>query len=269
MLPVSVVIPCYRCAGTVERAVASVRGQTRPPAELVFVDDASDDGSVDALEKLISGGIAMLRARVVRLARNSGPSAARNAGWDAAAEKYVAFLDADASWHPQKLEVQYEYMERQPGVPVSGHLRFVIPEAIERAPLNGWPEVAYLGFRDLLWTNPIAPSSIMVRRTFAARFPEDLRRMEDQRFLLDLTRAGHRLALLKARLAAHHKPDFGAGGLSADLFAMEKAELDNYRTLYRDRALSAPLLAALSAWSLAKVVRRLAIVGVRRVTSAL
>ena len=109
--------------------------------------------------------------------------------------------------------------------------------------------VVDLRFHDLLWSNPIAPSSMMVRRQLQHRFPDALRRMEDRRFLLDLTRAGHKLALMGAALAAHHKPDFGAGGLSADLVAMEKAELENYRALWRERALGTPLLITLYAWS--------------------
>lgn len=260
----TVVIPCYRCAATVDRAARSLLAQTRAPAEIVFVDDASDDGSAAVLQALARS----LRARVLTRERNGGAAAARNDGWHAATEKYVAFLDADASWHPLKLELQHRFMEAHPDVPVSGHLRAVMPVPLHGLPVPESPAVSYLTFAQLLWTNPIAPSSMMVRRDLRVRFPHGMRRMEDQRFLLEATRAGCRVALLKARLAAHHKPDFGAAGLSADLVAMERAELANYRSLYRERALSAPLLAVLYAWSLAKFVRRVAIVAARRLSTA-
>ena len=212
-----------------------------------------------------------MRARVLALDVNRGPAAARNAGWNAAAEDYVAFLDADASWHPRKLELQLRFMEAHRNVSISGHLRVVTSGALEAfgPSRSETPQkVTYVTFTHLLWTNPVAPSSMMVRRHIALRFPEDMRRMEDQRFLLELTRAGHKLAFLRTPLAAHHKPDFGAGGLSADLVAMEKAELSNYRALWRERAVGTPLFITLYAWSLAKFVRRLAIVGARRALGA-
>src|SRR5688572_19076100 len=87
--PVSVVVPCYRCGGSIGRAVASVLAQSARPAELIVVDDASDDASPQAIAALGAG------VRAVRLARNQGPAAARNAGWAAATQPYLAFLDAD------------------------------------------------------------------------------------------------------------------------------------------------------------------------------
>lgn len=260
----SVVVPCFRCAPTIERALESVRCQTTAPSEVLLVDDASNDGTAELLERLAQYAGKDLHSRVIRLRSNAGPSAARNAGWEAAREKYVAFLDADATWHPQKVQLQHRFMEAHEDVAVAGHLRVVMPGALDVARFPEQLPVVDLRFHDLLWSNPIAPSTMMVRRQLQHRFPDALRRMEDQRFLLDLTRAGHKLALLRAPLAAHHKPDFGAGGLSADLVAMEKAELENYRTLWRERALGTPLLITLYAWSLAKFGRRLAIVTMRR-----
>src|SRR5690606_29412442 len=59
--------------------------------------------------------------RVVPLELNGGAAAARNAGWNSATGKYVAFLDADDTWHPQKIEVQYKWMEAHPEVGLTGH----------------------------------------------------------------------------------------------------------------------------------------------------
>ena len=50
--PVSVVIPCYRCAATIARAIASIAQQTRKPAEVLLVDDASGDGTLAVLQEL-------------------------------------------------------------------------------------------------------------------------------------------------------------------------------------------------------------------------
>jgi len=261
--PVSVVVPCYRCAATIRRAVSSVARQTMPPSELILVDDGSGDATPERLHALASEFNGATSIRILELPANLGPASARNAGWNAAKQAYVGFLDADASWHSRKLEIQYRFMEKHADVHVSGHLRVVTPGEMDSIAVTDDPDVRYLRFADLLWTNPLAPSAMMARNDQRFRFPEGQRRMEDHQLFLEVARAGEKLALLKVALAAHHKADFGAGGLSGDLLAMEIAELSNYRELYRLGAIGAPLLASVWAWSLAKFARRVVIVGVR------
>ena len=99
---VSVVIPCFRCTGTIERAVASVAAQTRRPAEVILVDDASGDDTQKLLQKL-SQHFEPGWIKLVFLEQNVGAASARNAGWDQATQTYVAFLDADDAWHPKKI----------------------------------------------------------------------------------------------------------------------------------------------------------------------
>jgi GT2 family glycosyltransferase len=95
-LPVSVVIPAHNRERLVERALASVRAQ-RPahPAEVIVVDDGSTDATAAAAEQ---GG-----ARVLRLERNGGAAAARNAGVQAATQPWIALLDSDDEWLPHLL----------------------------------------------------------------------------------------------------------------------------------------------------------------------
>ncbi|MHB1099234.1 MAG: glycosyltransferase family 2 protein, partial [Burkholderiales bacterium] len=108
-VPVSVIIPCYRCAETIARAVDSVLKQTLPPEEILLVEDCSgDDGNTLAVLHSLQQNNPFIR--VIPLAKNGGPAAARNAGWDAAKQPYIAFLDADDAWHPKKLEIQYSWM---------------------------------------------------------------------------------------------------------------------------------------------------------------
>jgi GT2 family glycosyltransferase len=95
-LPISVVIPAYNRADLLPRALASVSAQQpAPPAEVIVVDDGSEDGTADVAESL--------GARVIRLHPNQGQASARDAGVEAAREPWVAFLDSDDRWLPHHL----------------------------------------------------------------------------------------------------------------------------------------------------------------------
>ena len=119
-LPVSAIIPCYNSAGSIARAVESVATQTRLPAELICVDDSSTDDSLAILQRLRTG-YPEGWMKIIVLGQNSGPSVARNTAWDIATGDYVAFLDADDIWHPEKLAIQHGIMQRDKGLFLSGH----------------------------------------------------------------------------------------------------------------------------------------------------
>ncbi|WP_428939623.1 glycosyltransferase family 2 protein [Fontivita pretiosa] len=103
----SVVIPTYNRAQIVIRAIDSALAQTLPPDEIIVVDDGSTDGTCELLHSRYRDA----RIRVVRQA-NAGVSAARNAGVRAARGQWIAFLDSDDEWHPQKLATQIRDVTR-------------------------------------------------------------------------------------------------------------------------------------------------------------
>lgn len=258
--PVSVVVPCYRCVATIERAVASVAAQTQRPAEMILVDDASTDGTLSVLQAI--------RARygdwvkVVALASNAGAASARNAGWNVATQPYIAFLDADDAWHPRKIEIQYGYMQAHPDVALSGHLCRQLPREDANAP--AWT-VELRGEQRIIWASlllrhPFVTPSVMLKREIGLRFAEGVRHMEDHRLWLEIVGASMPTVKLQAELAAVYKPAYGASGLSADMWSMERAELANYRYFYGQGRLSWVLLILLQCYSLLKFVRRLVIV---------
>jgi hypothetical protein len=106
---VSVVIPLYNKGKYIERALASVMGQTFSPLEIIVVDDGSLDDGREKVESLL------FTNRKIRLLRqkNSGPGAARNAGLAVARGKYISFLDADDEWLPSFLEKAIAALENR------------------------------------------------------------------------------------------------------------------------------------------------------------
>lgn len=103
-MSVSVVIPTYNRASVVGEAIESALRQTRPPEEVIVVDDGSTDDTARALRSFGE------RIRVIRQ-DNAGVSAARNAGVRAASSEWIALLDSDDEWLPEKLEAQVKQVE--------------------------------------------------------------------------------------------------------------------------------------------------------------
>jgi glycosyltransferase involved in cell wall biosynthesis len=103
----SVIIPAYNSAATLARAIESVRAQSWPAHEIIVVDDGSTDATA---------GIAGQFGDAVRLIRqpNSGVSAARNAGAAAASGNWLAFLDADDWYAPERIRLHAEWIAEDP-----------------------------------------------------------------------------------------------------------------------------------------------------------
>jgi glycosyltransferase involved in cell wall biosynthesis len=128
---VSVIIPAYNAARYLGEAINSVIAQTHDRVEIVIVDDASTDGTAV---------VAARYGTAVRYAEQThrGQAAARNFGAGISTGRYLAFLDADDLWEPEKLALQLAAFDADPGVDlVFGHvLQFWSPEVAVR---NGQP----------------------------------------------------------------------------------------------------------------------------------
>ncbi|MBS3964768.1 MAG: glycosyltransferase family 2 protein [Methylomonas sp.] len=105
---ISVVIPLHDKAPHIAHTLASVLAQTRPPDEIIVVDDGSTDGGAAVVEEFISQGVCLIRQE------NQGVSAARNHGAMAAQGSHIAFLDADDEWLPNHIATLYELIESWP-----------------------------------------------------------------------------------------------------------------------------------------------------------
>ncbi|WP_026521682.1 glycosyltransferase family 2 protein [Butyrivibrio sp. VCB2001] len=107
---VSIVVPVYNAANYIEKTMDMVCGQTYKDWELILVDDASRDNSAEIIENYIKKQ--GKRIRLIRKKVNQGAAEARNTGIDASSGRFIAFLDADDVWMPDKIEKQVAYMEK-------------------------------------------------------------------------------------------------------------------------------------------------------------
>lgn len=217
-MTVSVVIPTRDRAALVTRALASVFAQTRPAEEVVVVDDGSGDGTAARVRSEFPG------ATVIRHESPRGVSAARNRGVDAAGGEWVAFLDSDDEWVPEKLARQTAALERAPGH-VLCHCdeiwirngRRVNPRR-RHAKHGGWI------FPHCLPLCAISPSAAMIRRDVLVAlggFDESLPACEDYDLWLRLC-ARHPVLLVDEPLVVKY-------GGHADQLSRTTPALDRYR----------------------------------------
>lgn len=258
--PVSVIIPCYRCAESIDRAVESVATQTLVPEEILLVEDCSNDGgsTLAALHRLQQRYRDTLSINVIALGQNGGPGRARNVGWDAARQPYIAFLDADDSWHPRKLEIQYQWMHAHPAISLTGHQSVKIAPDAEIPDWTGEVIARPVARRQFLLSNCIPTRSVMLRRgDVKYRFDPAKRHSEDYLLWLRIILSGHAACRIEAPLAFSYKADYGEAGLSGDLWKMEKGELNTYREIYRDGLITMVPFVGLVVYSLLKYLRRI------------
>jgi glycosyltransferase involved in cell wall biosynthesis len=250
---VSVIIPAYNAQQTIASALESVLSQSFAPKEVILVDDGSTDETASIVKKLVRKE---KRIKYIHQ-KNAGPSAARNAGLDAASGEYIAFCDADDRWKEGKLEAQVAFLEAHAQIDLAGTRSG-----------NGSSQGGYrnITFRRLLFKNEFVTSTVLLRRSAlgSLRFNPSQKFSEDYRFWLTAA-FHHQAALLLGAYTVYGggKPGFGHSGLSANLRAMEQGELSNFRWCVQQNYISVPLYLCACAWSLMKFSRRLALSSLR------
>lgn len=107
---VSIITPSYKAEKYIVKTIDSVTSQTYQNWEMIIIDDCSPDNANDKIEEYCKKDI---RIKLIELESNVGPANARNEGIKQAKGKYIAFLDSDDIWLPQKLEKQISFMEEE------------------------------------------------------------------------------------------------------------------------------------------------------------
>lgn len=107
---VSIITPSYKSEKFISQTIESVLAQTYQNWEMLIVDDASPDNSNEIIEEYCKKDS---RIKLIKLEKNSGPAVARNRAIEEAKGRFIAFLDADDLWKPEKLEKQIKFMKEK------------------------------------------------------------------------------------------------------------------------------------------------------------
>ena len=186
---ISVILPVYNGEKTVEASVASVLEQTYKNIELIIVDDASEDGTPEKLSMLAGHDS---RIRVITNKTNCGRLRSRCKAVDAAKSEWIAFIDADDLWQPDKVEKQLDFRDSAGCDLIYTASAFMDSEGNKYKWIMHVP--AKVSYRKLLKQNVISNSSVMVRKKdFVSYLPcsEGVNDMhEDFACWLNMLRAG-------------------------------------------------------------------------------
>jgi len=179
---ISVIIPTFNRLIFLKEAVESVEKQSSRDFELIIVDDGSTDGTGEYIESR--------PAKYIRLGHSGFPGRVRNAGAEAAEGRYLAFLDSDDLWEPEKLNKQIEYLAAYPKIEIC-HTREVwlrngrvVSQSKQRYKRSGNI------FNHALKKCIIGPSTVIVSRrlfTESGGFREDMEIAEDYELWLRIT----------------------------------------------------------------------------------
>lgn len=252
-ISVSVVIPTYNRSQLLLAAISSVLAQSHPPQEIIVVDDCSTDRTTELLEQitsqmqrgrsrvLASGGEAEFR--VVRLKKHSGyPGFVRNCGVAIATSDYIAFLDDDDQWLPQKLALQVALHNTHPKCIISCSDEYWL----RRGRLIAHPPPTEHSFRfaSALQKCTIGPSTVMVwrecidpRHGTGYGFEPTLELAEDYHLWLRILDR-HRVRYIPQKLTL--KCEYGQAQLSHKYPYIERFRINALELLLEQESLSAP-----------------------------
>lgn len=231
MKKVSVIIPCYNSRQTIAKAIDSVLSQSYPIHEIICVDDCSKDGTAELISRDYKD------VTVIVNYVNSGPSFSRNLGIKASTGDYIAFLDSDDFWLPEKTSIQMRFIERY-GLSFIGSSVFIDGESV----ISHNNSFLIISKKKLLLKNYFpTPTVIMKKENYF--FDEKMKYSEDYSLWLTISSDRKKMGFVSMPLVGLGKASYGASGLSSNLLKMESGELSAiYQSLNSNILLSMPYL---------------------------
>ncbi|WP_294876642.1 glycosyltransferase family 2 protein [Sulfurospirillum sp. SCADC] len=245
----SIIIPCYNSEFTILRTLESVINQTYQHYEIIIIDDGSVDQTRSVVEEFFEG---QKQSYQYLYQENTGPSAARNKGIKNSKGEYIAFLDADDVWHPEKLELCLKVFETQP-IGVLGHTYSLSDNFGRRYYGETIEKISSL---NLLLKNFAVTPSIIVKREAMQLFDETMKYAEDHELWLRISFI-NQVGLLDLPLVKLGRKPLSDGGLSSNRWAMRKGELRMYFKASKYKKYLFSILPLLFLFSLAKHLRNI------------
>ena len=224
--PVSVVIPTYNRATVLKRALTSVLNQTVAPAEILVVDDGSIDDTRAVVRQFINASVPM---RYIRIS-NSGVSHARNLGIRRAQHSWIALLDSDDEWLPNRLATQLELAAANPQYQLIHGEEIWVRQGKRVNPRHKHRKSGGHIFQRSLELCLISPSAALLRRELlddVGWFDEDFVVCEDYDLWLRVT-ARHEIGFVTEPIIIKY------GGHDDQLSAKYRA-MDYWRVLAMDK----------------------------------
>ena len=253
---ISVVIPCHNSAATIQRALSSVCAQSIKPQELILIDDASSDNTLELL-KVFTNQEHDFPVILIKNDRNLGAGLSRNKGWDIANGDWISFLDSDDTWLENKLEIQIEFSKKIKTLDVISFKStlFSVRNKIFDSSVEN---IEKLQFQKMLFRNQIVTRTVAVRRSISNRFPSGL--SEDYGLWLELMAEGFEIYKVDQVVALTFRPEYSKGGVSSQLITHEFFEIRRIGTYLR----KSPILVSLAIlFSVVKFMRRVCITSFR------
>src|SRR5919199_14579 len=150
---ISVIIPVFNGEKTIQKTIESVLTQTVTDFELLVINDGSQDGTLEIVERIQD-----VRIKVFSYP-NAGPSTSRNRGISHATSEYISFIDADDLWTPDKLEAQLKALQENPKAAVAYSWTDYIDESSQLLKRGGYMTVNGDVYPQLLLIDFIANGS--------------------------------------------------------------------------------------------------------------
>lgn len=221
---ISIITPAYNAARFITETIESVRNQTYNRWEMIIVDDASTDDTIEIVRHYMKQDN---RITLINLEKNEGCGVARNQAFNAARGRFIAFLDSDDIWLPEKLEKQISFMLRQnTAFSFTEYQRLKTDGSILKSNIKA-PET--IGYHGLLKHCVIGCLTVMIdiKKTGSLQMVK-LRARQDYVLWLTLTKRGFLAYGLPEELAIYR---MGKRSVSSNKLKMAKQNWHVYRKI--------------------------------------
>lgn len=218
---ISIIMPSFNSEKFIDQAIRSIQNQTYRNWELFIIDDCSQDQTIQIVQKFT---VDDKRIELLVLDENQGAAVARNTGLRQASGKYIAFLDSDDRWLPEKLEKQLNFMERKKIAFSFTSYEFIQENIDDKKKIVRVKEL--MTYKDVLKDTRIGTLTVMINRDLTGDFSMPLvRRGQDLLTWISILKRGFNAYGIDEALSEYRVV---LGSLSNDKLTALKRTWNNY-----------------------------------------